>query len=548
MFRGLASAAAASASPCLRGETVFLSVVVSPRPAAPSRFALSASLFLRVLAVIHALAFASAWTQLAGLVGPQGILPAQPFFDAVLRQLGPDSAHAQLPSLCWFIGAGPTALNALSATGLTLSLLLFIGIAPAPALLGLWACYLSLCGAGQMFFGFQWDALLLETTLLSVFLAPWRVLPLWHTAHSEPPRLARFLLIWLLFRLMLLSGAVKLLSGDLSWRDLSALTFHYETQPLPTPLAYWAHALPAWFHRAACAAMFTLELIIPFFFFAPRALRHRAALLSIALMLLIALTGNYTYFNLLTAALCLLCLDDPILPRLIPRRLSTLCHLISDKLFLRPKSACHLLSDNHSAPDTPPIPPLPPRWHVWPVRIFAAFVLLYTGLDTVSALIRTLPPIPGFNTVAAVVAPYRSFNRYGLFAVMTHPRRELIFEGSDDTRTWLPYEFPHKPGDLARAPTWIAPHQPRLDWQLWFAALGHPTQNRWVLAVCEHLLRGTPDVLTLVEKNPFPQKPPRHIRVVRYEYHFTDPATRARTGQVWRRTPLELYIQPAALK
>ena len=518
---------------------------------APSRFALSASLFLRLLAVVHLVAFASAWTQLAGLIGPHGLLPAQPFFDAVLRQLGPAEARDQLPSLCWFIGAGPAALTALCAAGVALSLLLFAGIAPAPALLGLWACYLSLCGAGQIFFNFQWDALLLETTLLAVFLAPWRLVPLWHTPSHEPPRLARLLLVWLLFRLMLLSGAVKLLSGDLAWRDLTALTFHYETQPLPTPLASYAHQLPAWLHRAACAGMFTVELIVPFFFFAPRALRHRAALLTLTLMLLIALTGNYTYFNFLTAALCLLCLDDTALaslPRLLPRRVRHLCHVLRDRFSPGYLTQCHVLRDTGSAPAPSLTPGTPRRWHRWSVRVFAIFVLLYTTLDTLPALIRGLGPIPGFNPVATALAPYRSLNRYGLFAVMTNPRAELIFEGSDDTRTWLAYEFPHKPGDLARAPSWVAPHQPRLDWQLWFAALGSPAQNRWVLSLGEHLLRGTPEVLALLARNPFPATPPRHLRVVRYEYHFTDPAQRAATGQVWRRTPLDFYLPPSSLK
>jgi hypothetical protein len=259
----------------------------------PNRFALSAWLFLRAIALVHLIAFASTWTQLAGLVGPHGILPAQPFFNAVREQLGAQAYHA-LPSLCWIFGAGKF-LPVLCAAGCALALLLFAGIAPAVCLFGLWACYLSLCCAGQAFFNFQWDALLLEATLAAVFLAPWSLLSLWR--RTAPPRLARWLQWWLLFRLMFLSGVVKLTSGDPTWRDLSALTFHYETQPLPTPIGWFVHQLPAWFHRTSCAAMFVIELVAPFLFFAPRAYRHRAALLTIALMAVIALTGNYTFFN-----------------------------------------------------------------------------------------------------------------------------------------------------------------------------------------------------------------------------------------------------------
>ena len=523
----------------------------------PARFALSAGLFLRLLAVVHLVAFASAWTQLAGLIGPHGLLPAQPFFDAVRTQLGPAAARDELPSLCWWFGA-TTFLPVLCATGIALSLLLFAGIAPAPALVGLWACYLSLCGAGQVFFNFQWDSLLLETTLLAVFLAPWKLLPLWRP--HEPPPLARLLLVWLLFRLMLVSGAVKLLSGDPAWRDLTALTFHYETQPLPTPLAYWAHQLPAWLQRAACAGLFAIELLVPFFFFAPRGLRHRAALLTAALMLLIALTGNYTFFNFLTAALCVLLLDDTLLARLLPPRFPpAISHLLNDKRpgtapfplsSAPPKQLCHLLDDitPPAPPSAPASNPPPARRPRWPLRLFAAFVFAYTTLDTLPVFFRHLGPVPGFNALSAALAPYRSFNRYGLFAVMTNPRPELVFEGSDDARTWLAYDFPYKPGDLARAPTWVAPHQPRLDWQLWFAALGPPAQNPWVLTLAEHFLRGTPEVLALVAKNPFAARPPRYVRVVRYEYHFTDSATRAATGQIWRRAPFDFYLLPAALR
>lgn len=489
-----------------------------PPPAVPgsNRFAFAAWLFLRLLALIHLVAFASFWVQLDALVGPTGLLPAGRYFAAVQGQLGA-SAYAQLPSLCWWFGTG-TFLHLLCAAGVTLAILLFAGIAPAACLALLWVAYLSLNCAGQIFCNFQWDTLLLETTLLAILLAPWSLLPLWRPA--EPPRSARLVLWWLLFRLMFLAGVVKLNSGEPAWRDLSALTFHYETQPLPTVLGWFAHQGPVAWQRACCAGMFVLELFVPFFLFAPRALRHNAALLLAALMAAIALTGNYTFFNLLAATLCILCLDDAWWRSLLPARLRRLS-------------------------EAPRAAPPAQRRTTAPIAIALG---LYTFFQAVPAVLPRLGPPPGFDAVAAVLGPFRSLNNYGLFAVMTRPRPELIFEGSDDGRTWQAYEFPHKPGDLARRPTWVAPHQPRLDWQLWFAALGPPERNPWVLALCEQLLRGNPTVLTLLRFNPFPQRPPRLIRVVRYEYHFTDAATRARTGHWWRRTPLDFYVAPASLR
>lgn len=484
----------------------------------PGRFTLAPWLFLRLLAIVHLVAFVSFWTQLEGLIGPHGLIPAARYFAAVREHFGSTaSAFAQLPSLCWFFGA-ETFLHVLCAAGVALSLLLFSGIAPALCLFLLWAAYLSLNYAGQIFFNFQWDTLLLETTLLALFLAPWRWLPLWRLAAHEPPRLARWLLWWLLFRLMFFAGYVKLASGDPTWRDLSALTFHYETQPLPTPLAWFAHQLPAWWHRAACAGMFVIELVAPFFLFAPRALRHNAAFLLAALMAAIALTGNYTFFNFLAIALCLLAFDDTALARLLPTRFRT--------RFLSPTPAAASISHV-------------PRLLLGPV---AVFVVVFTLLCSLA------PNLPGFRALASALDPFRSLNNYGLFAVMTNPRVELVFEGSRDGRTWLAYEFPHKPGALDRRPTWVAPHQPRPDWQLWFAALGSLEQNRWVLAVCENLLRGTPQVLSLLSHNPFPDQPPRFVRVVRYEYHFTDAPTRAATGRWWRRTPMDFYVPSASLR
>jgi lipase maturation factor 1 len=469
-------------------------------------FAIGTSVFLRVLALVHAAAFLSAWVQIGGLIGPHGLLPADRFFGIVQERLGTREAVMELPSLCWFLGAG-RFLHVLCGAGVALSALLFAGVAPAPCLALLWVCYLSLAGAGQIFFAFQWDNLLLETTLLAVFLAPWRLLPGWSAA--EPPRIALWLLGWLLFRLMFLSGVVKLASGDPAWRHLSALSFHFQSQPLPTPLAWYANRLPRGVGRACCAAMFAIELAAPFALLAGRRLRHAAVLAMIALQVLIALTGNYAYFNLLCAALCLPWLDDRWWGGTRPR----------------------------------PAGPGPSRWVLFP---FAAFALVCT-LCASASLFAPRAGASLAGSLVRAVAPLRSFNTYGLFAVMTTRRPELVLEGSDDGIVWKAYGFRHKPGDPSRRPDFVAPHQPRLDWQLWFAALGPLDGNRWVIGLCEHVLKGTPEVLALLGTNPFPGKPPLYIRVVRYEYSFASPAERMATGDWWTRKQLDTYLPPSSL-
>jgi hypothetical protein len=181
------------------------------------------------------------------------------------------------------------------------------------------------------------------------------------------------------------------------------------------------------------------------------------------------------------------------------------------------------------------------------LRVFAIFAFFSTIVSTGAEFMPSVALAPAPDAFLRAIAPFRSFNTYGLFAVMTKPRFELVFEGSDDGRDWKPYELPYKPGDVSVRPKFVAPYQPRLDWQLWFAALGHPQQNRWVLVVCEQLLKGNPDVLALFSRNPFPAHPPRYVRVVRYEYHFTTAAERAATGNWWRRTPVDYYVQPSSL-
>lgn len=482
----------------------------------PPRYTVGPEIFLRLLAVVFAIAFASFWWQLRGLIGPDGLLPATPFLDAVTAQLGA-SRWWRLPTLCWIFGGG-WFLHLLCAGGLALSAAAFLGRARAGCFGLLAASYLSLIGAGQLFLSFQWDAFLVECGFLAVFLSAGNA---GSDGRREPASLARLLGWWLAFRLLFLSGVVKLTSGDAAWRDLSAMLYHYETQPLPTRFAWWAHQLPEWFQRFSCGTFLAIELVLPFLFFTTQRLRRGAALGQIGLQVLIALTGNYTFFNLLTAALCLLMLDDGWWSR-----------------WLGVAPANH--SNRGESPARGP---------------GAAALAAAATTFALAAIVVSLPTVwrrpswpQWYADTFSLIAATRAANPYGLFPVMTKSRQELIVEGSDDGLSWKPYEFTAKPGALDRAPGFVAPHQPRLDWQMWFAALSYPQREPWVARLAEQLLRGSPAVTGLLEANPFPRKPPRLVRVMLYEYHFTDRAERARTGRWWRREAVDFYLRPTALR
>src|SRR6266704_5128673 len=273
--------------------------------------------FLRALGAIYLIAFVSLWVQVDGLVGSNGTSPVNQFLPAVRGQIGPD-AYGLLPTLCWF-NSSDAFLHFLCGSGVLCSLLLIFGIAPAVLLVALFVLYLSLTIAGQAFFNFQWDALWLETGFLSIFFAPWRLWPrellLWPrsppVATASPVSQAGlFLLKLLLFKLMLMSGVVKLTSGDDSWWNLTALDYHYWSQPLPTVFGWLADKSPEWFKHFSVAFCLAIEIVAPFFIWAPRRLRLGAAGLMIFLQVGIGLTGNYCFFNLLTIALCLLLIDD----------------------------------------------------------------------------------------------------------------------------------------------------------------------------------------------------------------------------------------------
>ncbi len=458
-------------------------------------YRIAAGLFAKALGIIYLIAFVSCGVQVNGLIGSNGILPVPVFLGAVWRQAG-SSAFWDVPTVFWWAHTD-FALQAVCWSGAVIAIAAALAkshsIAQRAAFAILFIFYLSLVSAGQIFMGYQWDYLLLETGFLAIFLVP------------SLPRI--WLFQWLLFRLVFESGVVKLTSHDATWSSLTALTYHYQTQPLPTPLAWYMAQLPLWFQKTSTVFVFAVELILPFMIFAPRRFKQAAAAGIVVLQLLILLTGNYTFFNWLTIALCLFLLDD----RFFHNR-----------------------------------PVATPRANRYVSIALLVFVAVISGSQLLE-MFSIAPPAP-IRIVARQIAPFGLINQYGLFASMTTTRPEISVEGSNDATHWEPYLFPDKAGPLNRSPSWVAPYQPRLDWQMWFASLGDYHDNPWFTQFLLKLLQGSKPVLALLARDPFHGTPPKYIRAITYEYRFTDFATRRKTGDWWTREPTGTYFPAVSLK
>ncbi len=425
---------------------------------------------LRLFGATALIAIGSFWSQIIGLHGANGLMPVAEYLTA-LRQAG--YTPLQVPSLLWASATDQTLHLVCGAA--TLCCLAIIAHRWArPALVVFWVCWLSLVSVCSPFLNFQWDTLLLESAFFFIFYA----------GAGPPSTAARFVLAVLACKVTLESGLVKILGGDPSWRDLTALTYHWWTQPLPTWTSFVLNELPMPLQKALCAVTFVLELVAPLMVLGPFKARRIGALGLIALQLGLFAAGNYSYYNLLAAVIAVPMLERP----------------------------------DQERPARP--------WH-WPLAAVAVVASL-------AAYARALP---------APLARLETINAYGAFAHMTKTRPEIIIEGSTDGTTWLPYEFHWKPGRVDARPRWVAPLQPRLDWQMWFAALSTCGQNQFLLSLQRHLLMGTPAVLALLPAPPFAE-PPRLIRAVAYEYRF---APLSLKNIWWERTETGPYCPPLEL-
>jgi len=448
-------------------------------------------LFIKCLSVIYFAAFLSIAVQITGLVGENGILPFNDLLDSAFQHHD-FLALVYLPNLFW-IDSSDIALQVVAYSGCIVSVLVFIGFKQKYLLIVLFLFYLSLFHAGQTFLTFQWDSLLLEAGFLAIFLA------------IGPSNLVIFLYHWLLFRLRFMSGFSKLSSSDTSWADLTALNYYFETQPLPHVGAWYFHQLPEWLLQSGVVLIFVSELIVPFFIFLTRKLRITAAIITIVVQLLIIATSNHNWINILTIVLCLFLLDDNILRKYLPEKWL----LIKESKINTEKKSVFVL----------------------PV---VAILIIITSVSVFFEFNfkQKLPELVAQSNL--LVRSWGIGHIFHVFPNMQTERHEFQIEGSYDGKEWKAYQFKYKPGPLNQRPKFIIPHQPRLDWMIWFVPPQHPRFMGWFNRFIMKLKQGSPEVLSLLESNPFKGKPPRFIRVQVFQYKFTTTDEKEATGQWWK--------------
>lgn len=458
-------------------------------------------LFIKLLALIYFAAFLSIAVQINGLVGPNGILPFQELLSRAYEQRG-FFAFFYLPTFFW-INADNFALQAVAYAGCLVSIVLFFGYRKKTMLVLLFVLYLSVFHAGQIFMTFQWDTLLLEAGFLAIFLA------------AGPSHLIIFLYHWLLFRLRFMSGVSKLVSDDPSWANYTTLNYYFETQPLPHVGAWYFHQLPECILQAGVLFVFFTELIVPFFIFLPRRFRLFAAATTILMQLLIIASSNHNWINLLTIVLCLFLLDDKLIHKILPER-------------FRDKT---ITDGNRKATVLLPL---------------VAVIIISTSLTVFYQMAFHKPLPEAVFRPTVLVRSWGIGHVFHIFPTMQTQRQEFQIEGSYDGREWKAYQFKYKPGPLDKRPEFIVPHQPRLDWMIWFVPPQVPKLMNWFDRFLFKLQQGSPEVLSLLAYNPFKEKPPRFIRVQVFQYKFTTPQEKQQSGNWWKYRYLGLfpYVKP----
>jgi Lipase maturation factor len=455
---------------------------------------------LRLLGLVYLVAFVAAAQQIVPLIGHGGLLPADLFLQRVSQHFGSVGAGFQkLPSLFWW-NVSDAWLSGVAWVGVGLSAIVLCGYANSVILLALWALYMSIIHVGQLWYSYGWETQLLETGFIAVFLCP--LFDPRPFARMPPSIVALWIYRWLIFRIMLGAGLIKM-RGDDCWRDLTALYYHYETQPVPNPLSRFLHFAPHWFQKFGVLWNHFVELIVPWFGFGPGMVRNGAGVLMASFMGALIVTGNLSFLNWLTIVPCLACIDDSVWRRVLPRFLVN-CAANAERTKKRSRLS-------------------------WVAGLLFAVVVVWLSIEPVKNLVSPHQAMnASFDTLHLV-------NTYGAFGTVGRERYEIVFEGTEEllpteSAKWREYEFKVKPGDLNRRPAIITPYHHRLDWQIWFAAIPNihydlrtlptPQNYPWVVTFVWKLLHNNPGTLSLIASNPFPEKPPKYVRALVYRYKF----------------------------
>jgi hypothetical protein len=487
-----------------------------------SSFEIARFAALRLLALVYLAAFASLAVQLGPLIGSRGLLPAADFLSRARAQLGGD-AYWKLPTLFWpgALGASDGTMHMACVLGVALSAAALGGVSHGAVWLALWVLYASFVHVGQIFYGYGWEFQLLETGMIAVFLSTWSAPRLARGPRPPAPAAAVWLLRWLVFRVMLGAGLIKL-RGDPCWRELTCLDFHFETQPNPNPASFWFHHAPHALHVAGVVFNHAAELVAPWFVLGPRLGRRMAGGVIVAFQLTLIASGNLSFLNWLTIVPALACFDDDLCLRAFPAR-------------ARARLAARIEANRRISTGA--------RAQRWAAGAYAIVVAVLSVAPVVNLASSDQRMNATFDPLALV-------NTYGAFGSVDRIRYEVILEGTTDddpgpASHWREYEWPCAPGDPMRRPCLVSPYQHRLDWQMWFvgngAARGEAiTQEPWLVHLVWQLLRGEPAVKRLLATDPFPAAPPRAIRIGIWRYAFAPPGGRA----WWTRWRVGEFLRP----
>ncbi|MGH7995247.1 MAG: lipase maturation factor family protein [Opitutaceae bacterium] len=482
----------------------------SPPRTPPPAYWLTRFFILRLLGIVYAVAFLAAALQLPALVGAHGLLPVGSFLDQVRAYYGSAAASIwHLPTLFW-LGHSNAALLTASWIGFALAAALALGFANGITMAALWALYLSIVQVGQTWYGYGWESQLLETGFLAIFLChPWDPRPF---PRSAAPRPVIWLMVWLIFRIMLGAGLIKL-RGDVVWRNLTALYYQFETQPIPGPFSRWFNFLPRGVLRGGVIFNFAAELGAPCLLFWPGAPRRIGGGIIILFQCVLILSGNLSFLNYLTIVPALACFDD--------RAWLKLCPFLAGR-----RDAALGRARRHRYLDGA----------AWALAALVAVLSVQPVLNLIS-------PRQIMNTS---FDPFDLVNTYGAFGSVGRERYDVVFEGTDSLDAdpegvWKPYVYRDLPVALNRRPPQVAPYQPRLDWQMWFASMSDWQHYPWTLHLVWKLLHNDPGALSLFAGNPFPGRPPKYIRATLYRYSFVPPNPQ---GLWWKRTAIGEWLPP----